>query len=103
MAKQHSSAVAAAIAALLVVPAVYAVLRAYDILFRPPEQNPATIVWSAHIAMFWRLGIGLYAAGLIAPFAFMAARRDLPRTMRVLGTLTVIVAVMISVQGALLP
>ena len=103
MRKEVPSLVAAAIAAVLAVPATYAVLRAYDVLVRPPEANPATIVWSAHIAMFWRLNIGAFVAGMVAMGVYPAAKTNLPQTMRVLNVCTVVVAVMIGVQGIFMP
>jgi hypothetical protein len=101
--RKHLPALASAlIAALLAVPATYAVLRAYDVLFRS-EPDPATIVWSAHVAMFWRLAIGGYVAGMVAPLGFMAARRDLAHTVRTLCPTVVAVAAMIGAQGLFLP
>jgi hypothetical protein len=103
MRKQLPFLVVTAIAAVLAIPATYAVLRSYDLLFRAPEPNPATIVWSAHIAMFWRLGIGVYVAGMVAPLAYVAARKDQARTLRVLSGCVLAVAAMIGLQGLLLP
>ena len=103
MRRQLPPVVATAIACILAVPATYATLRSYEILFKPPEANPATIVWSAHIAMFWRLWIGAYVAGMLAPLAYLAARTNLARTMRVLATGVVVVATMVGVQGLLMP
>jgi len=94
--------VATSIAALLSIPASYAALRAYDVLFKN-EPNPATIAWSPHIAMFWRLAVGTYVAGMIAPLAWVAARRDLARTLKALEILVVVVAAWIGVQGLFLP
>jgi hypothetical protein len=79
--------VVTALAALLTIPAVYAVLRGYDVLFR----------------MFWRLGIGTYAAGMVAPLAFLGARANLQRAVQVVTTGAVVVAAMIAVQGIFLP
>jgi hypothetical protein len=94
---------ATVLAAVLVVPATYAILRAYDVLVRPPEANPATIVWSAHIAMFWRLNVGAFVAGIVAPGAYFAASRDLARTMRMLNVCVLAAAAMIMVQGLFMP
>jgi hypothetical protein len=94
--------VATALAAILSVPATYAVLRAYDVLFKS-EPNPATIVWSAHIAMFWRLGVCAYVAGMVAIFTYMAARANPARVLRILCTCVVVVAAMIGFQGLLMP
>src|SRR5271154_7131820 len=103
MRKQLPYVVATVIACVLAVPATYATLRGYEVLFKPPEANPATIVWSAHIAMFWRLWIGVYVAGMLAPLAYAAARKDLGRTMRVLGASVVVVSAMMFVQGIWMP
>jgi hypothetical protein len=94
--------VATTLAAILSVPATYAVLRAYDVLFKN-EPNPATIVWSAHIAMFWRLAVGIYVAGMVIPLALMAARANLGRTIRVLYVCVFVVAGMIGAQGLFMP
>lgn len=95
---------ATAIAVVLCIPAAYAGLRAYDVLFRE-EPDPATVVWSwsAHIAMFWRLAIGAYMATTIAPAAFWAARRRPAWTAKALGVSLVVASAMIVVQGVFLP
>jgi len=94
--------VASFVAALLSMPATYALLRAYDVVFRS-EPNPAKVVWSPHIAMFWRLGIGVYVAGMLAPLVYMAARRDLARTTRALCGSVFVIGAMIGIQGLLMP
>lgn len=102
MRKHLPAAIATALASVLSIPATYAVLRAYDVLFKK-EPDPAKIVWSAYIAMFWRLGVGSYVAGMLIPLAFMAARADLAKTVRVLCTCVVVVAVLIGFQGIFMP
>ena len=91
-----------AIAMLLSIPITYAALRGYDVCFRR-EGNPATVIWSAKIAMFWRLNVGLFIAGMVAFPAALAARRNLERTLRVLLVMAQVAAVMIALQGILLP
>jgi hypothetical protein len=91
-----------AVNALLAVVATYAFLRGYDVLFKE-EPNPATIVWSAHIAMFWRLGIGLYVAGFAAMTAVVFGRRNFAATLRVTAALVPAVGALIALQGAFLP
>jgi hypothetical protein len=91
-----------AVDAILAVVATYAALRAFDVCFRS-EPNPATVVWSAHIAMFWRLGVGLYVAGPAALIAFGAARRNLRAVVRATAILVPVVGAAIAIQGALLP
>jgi hypothetical protein len=103
MRKELGPLVATAIAGCLAIPATYALLRSYDVLVRAPEQDPARIVWSAHIAMFWRINIGLYVAGMLAPLVYLAARRDLDRTLRVLEKTLVVCATLAVVQGVLMP
>ncbi len=100
--KAASRYVVAVLFALLAVPATYAALRGYDVLFKN-EPSPATVIWSAKIAMFWRLGVGLYVAGMVAPFGFLVARADMQRAVRVLTGGAVVVAAMITLQGLFLP
>ncbi len=88
--------------ALLSVVATYAVLRAYDVFFNR-EPNPATVMWSAHIAMFWRLGIGAYLGGMAAIVSSILARRNIDRAMRFTAALVPIVGALIAFQGAFLP
>src|SRR5580700_8922169 len=97
-----SIAAVVAIDAILAVLATYAGLRGFDVCFKS-APNPATIVWSAHIAMFWRLGVGVYVAGLVAVMAFLLARRDLALAVRVTSVLVPVVGAMIAIQGAFLP
>jgi hypothetical protein len=91
-----------AVNALLAVVATYAVIRGYDVLFGS-EPNPATVVWSTRVAMFWRLGIGVYVAGMVAILAFVAARRDLAVTTRVTASLVPIVGALLAIQAVFLP
>jgi hypothetical protein len=93
---------AGVVAALLTVPATYALLRAYAVLFTS-EPNPATVSASAKIAMFWRVAIALYVAPVVGAGVYYLARRDLQRTMRLLYAACLVVAAMIGVQGLLLP
>ena len=102
MNKQLPAVILASIDALLAVIATYAVLRGYDVLFRA-EANPATVIWSARIAMFWRLGVGVYVAGPAALMAWLAASRNLPLTTRVTAALVPIVGALIAIQGGFLP
>jgi hypothetical protein len=97
-----ASIAAAAIAAALTVPAVYSALRAWEVLSAPA---PAEVLgaWSPHIPLFRRAGVGLYVAGMVGPLAFVAARADLARTLRVLGRAVIVVALVCGVQGVLLP
>jgi hypothetical protein len=96
------TAAAAVLTALLAIPTTYALLRARDVLFFV-EPDPATVAWSAHIAMFWRLAVSCYVAGMVAPLAWMAARADPARTFRFLSAAVVVVAVLIGAQGIFLP
>jgi hypothetical protein len=96
------TAIATVVASLLSVPSTYAVLRAYEVLFKS-EPNPATVVWSAHVGVFWRVGIAGYVAGMVAPLAYLAASRNLRRFTRVLCTSVFVVAALIGIQGLLMP
>jgi len=94
--------IATVVSALISVPATYALLRAYEVLFRS-EPNPATIVWTPHIAVFWRIGIAAYVAGMVAPLAYLAACRDVARLLRVLYPSLLVAGAMIAIQGVFMP
>lgn len=100
--RARSHLVVALLAGLLAIPATYASLRGYEALFKS-EANPATIIFSAKIAMFWRMGIGAYVAGMVAFATYFLARRDLARTANAVAVAAWVVAAMIAVQGSLLP
>lgn len=55
--------------ALLVIPTTYSLIRSYDVLFGN-EPNPASVSPGVHIAMFWRLSIGSYAALALFPLIY---------------------------------
>lgn len=84
------------------VPATYALLRAYEVLLRS-EPNPATIVWTPHIAVFWRIGLALYVAGMVAPLAYLAARRDAAKLLRLLYPSLLVASALIAIQGIFMP
>jgi hypothetical protein len=88
--------------ALLTVIAIYAGLRTHEALFRV-EPNPATVIWSAHVAVYWRIAIGAYVAVPVALFAAFCARRDRARVARVTSALVPIVASAIALQAAIFP
>jgi hypothetical protein len=94
--------VATIVASLVSIPATYALLRAYEVLLKT-EPNPALVVWSAHIAVFWRVSISAYVAGMVAPFAWVAANRDLARLVRFLCASVLVVGALIGLQGLFMP
>lgn len=99
----HRAQVAVALAsAIVVIPAVYAGLRAYDVLF-VPQPNPALVSSGVKIAMFWRLWIGVYLAPLVAIGVHQIAQRNLARAVRLLHVATITSAAMIALQGLFLP
>jgi hypothetical protein len=101
--RKHLPLVAiAAVNALLAIVATYALLRGYDAAFKA-EANPATIVWSAHIAMFWRLGVGLYVGGFAAIMVLVFGQRNLGATVRVTAALVPAIGALIALQGIFLP
>jgi dolichyl-phosphate-mannose--protein O-mannosyl transferase len=100
--RQPAPLLAALLGALLAVPTAYAAQRGYDALFSP-EANPATVVTSLRIAMYWRLAVAAYVGGMVAPLVYLAARRDLLRTLRALEAMVLVAAALLFVQGTLLP
>ena len=102
MRKHLPTAFVVIVSAVLAVIVTYAGLRAYDVAFKD-EPDPATVVPSAHVAMFWRLGVGVYVAGIVATLVFLLARGNLAATTRVTVALVPIVGAMIAIQGLFLP
>ena len=100
--KTRAQIIVALLAGLLTVPATYALLRAYDVIYRH-EANPATIIFSAKIAMFWRLGVGGYAGGMVAFAVFFLAGLNMNRTVRGLSFASMVVADMVAIQSLLMP
>jgi hypothetical protein len=92
----------AAIAALLTIASSYSLLRGYDALFGR-EPNPATVIWSAKIAMFWRLAVGSYLAGMIAPGAYFLARRNLKFAVIAVARAAIVIAAGLVAQAIALP
>jgi hypothetical protein len=82
--------------------AAYAVVRFIQ-FFLYPDPNPATLVWSAHAGFFWRCWTCVYAGGLAAFVAYVAARRNLPRTARSVGGAIAVAAVLLALQVAIFP
>jgi hypothetical protein len=82
--------------------ALYAVVRAAQFLFTA-EPNPATVIWSAHAGYFWRVWIVCYVGGMAAFCGFLAAGRAPERLARALSIAVTAAAILIAVQGLLLP
>jgi hypothetical protein len=94
--------VVAIIAAVLCVPAGYALQRIGDVLFKQ-EPNPATVIQGTSIAMFWRLKIAAFIAPVVGVLVHEIARRDLARTLRAVYGATLMVAVLATAQGIFVP
>jgi len=95
-------AVPTAMAVILFVVATYAVLRAYEAVFKG-TPNPALVIGSSKIAMFWRLGVGGYVAGMVAVLVFFATARRFDLTLKAVALALPIVAALITIQGIFLP
>lgn len=81
---------------------VYAVIRVVQFFFYP-EPDPALVVWSPHVAMFWRFWIGVYIGGPLGLGAFVFATSAPERAARWLVRFVTASAVAISLQGLLVP
>ena len=68
-----------------------------------PDPDPALVVWSTRIGMYWRLAIGGYVGAIVAPLAYVWARRDLVTATRVLALAVPLVALGLAAQGAFVP
>lgn len=60
-------------------------------------------MWTPHIAMFWRLTVAGYVAGMVAALAYLAARRDPSLVLRVLYPSLFVAAALLAVQGVFMP
>jgi hypothetical protein len=102
MRKEPTSLALALAAGLLAVPAIYALLRAWEVL-AGRSAGPPIAVWSPDIALFRRVGVGAYVAGMVVPVVYFLARRGSATTARVLHRAAVIVAILGGVQAIFLP
>ncbi len=101
-ASRRVEASVAAILALASVTFLYAAVRvAQAILF--PEPNPALIVWSTRIALFWRIGLVVYASLMLVPMALRWARRDLVGACRAAAWAIPVAAAALAFQSAVFP
>ncbi len=92
----------AAIAALLSIPATYAIQRlVQDALF--PDPNPALVTASLRIAMFWRLEVSLPIALVIGIGTHAAAQRNAALVARVLEPALYASASLLVLQSILRP
>lgn len=96
------SLAAALVATLLSIPLAYSALRAYDVLFRV-EPNPAMIIWSSRIALFWRLSVAAFVAPMVGVGVHFVAARSPARAFRGLSIATLVVAALVVVQAIFLP
>lgn len=92
----------ALVAGLLAIPAAYAVLRAWEVL-TGPAPGPAVGVWTPATALFRRLGVAAYVAGMAGPMVYVLALRGTARAARALGHAAVAVAVLAAAQAIFLP
>ena len=101
----HDTRLAAALTAtvsLALVPAVYAILRAWSVLVTG-EAAPLSVGPSAHIAMFWRVNLGVYVGLAAAPLIYRSFRADPELAVRWSGRALCASGALISLQGTLLP
>jgi hypothetical protein len=92
----------AAIAAIVSIPATYALQRLADVLFRS-EPNPATVTPSVTIAMFTRLTIAGYLAPVIGFAFYSAARRDRSSAIEGVYFAAMLSATLAAAQGIFTP
>jgi hypothetical protein len=80
---------------------IYALLRAAQLFSLEP--NPATVIWSAHSGYYWRIWTTVFAAGMLAVLAYLAARRDAEQVARALPPATAVAATALALQALLAP
>ena len=109
MSKRAAAVAIGAMVFLLVTDGAYALLRlgsAVGSAWAPMPDGAGLrtyVDWSVHVAMFWRLGMGAYGAGMAALLAFLATRENVARAARVLDVLALAVAALAVVQGLAFP
>lgn len=102
MKPSRQSLIVAVIAAIVSIPASYAIQRILDVMLHA-QANPAITTASVSIAMFTRLTIAAYTAPVFGFVAHELARRNLERTLQGLYTVCLLVAVLAAGQGVFVP
>lgn len=102
MTNRADAAAFAAVVALLAVPLTYAIARAAQARFFV-EPDPALVVWSTSVAMYWRVALGAYVGAISAAPAYSLARRRPDLAARSLRPLVVGVALVAGAQALLCP
>jgi hypothetical protein len=95
-------AMIALLAGLELAALVYPLLRTYQ-FFMHPEPNPALVLWSEHSGFFWRAWTSAYLGGMAAIVAGWLAGPDTARVARVVERAFPVVAVVLALQGLLIP
>ncbi len=99
---RRAEAAVAAVLGLSLLVFLYAAVRAVQaVLF--PEPNPALVVWSTRIALFWRVGLVTYGALVVSPLLLRWARRDLAGASRAAAWAVPVAGVAIGLQALVFP
>ncbi len=88
--------------ALHVAVLAYAVLRLVQ-AWLYPEPDPALVSWVTRIGLFWRMGLSLFIAALLAPLGARWATRDLAAALRSACWLAPLAAVVLGLQSLFFP
>ena len=100
--RRRAEITVAVIAAVMTVPAAYAVQRLLDVALHA-QPNPATIISTTTIAMFTRTAFGAYVAPVVGFGAYELARRDIGRAVEAIYTAAYLVAVLVTAQAIVVP
>ncbi len=100
--KHRAELALATIAAIVSIPATYALQRLADVLFRS-EPNPATVTPAMTIAMFVRLTIAAYLAPIVGFVFYSAARRNRSSTIEGVYFAAMLSATLAAAQGIFAP
>lgn len=92
----------ALVAGLEAAIALYAVTRVVQARFMK-EPDPALVIWSEHAGFFWRGWTVAYVGGMVAFAAWMLAKKDEARVARLCARSVLVVALLIAIQGVLVP
>lgn len=102
MTSRRPALTVATLAALLAIPLAYAIARVVQDRVAP-EPDPALVIWSTRVGLYWRIAIGAYAGAIVAPLAYAWARRDVERASAALVVAAPVIALAIAAQGLFVP
>jgi hypothetical protein len=94
--------IAAICLALQAAVVAYAVLRLVQARLYP-EPDPALVSWTTRIGLFWRMGLSVFVATMLAPLGARWVARDLAGALRAACWLAPLAGALLGLQALLVP